>query len=409
MQLNKQIIIILVLASLLLSSIASAFYFYKKNKSSIQSKNELVTIFIAKEDIKKNTLLTLKHLAQTQIAKQYLLKKPLLKKEIVGKYTKERIFKHEMFIKEKLNTKIEKSRAKVLDYEFSSSNMNFTLFKNPNYSLIQGDLINIISVFPKVESQNERGEYTDYNTQYVAKNIRILGFLRDGFTESQAITKQKVEIKQKKKIIEKIADVKSNELILDIQPQILIRLISDFNKGNQLWMVKTKDSIQVQTIDEMEEQEAKKLQEEVHLVKLDTQDMQRKIKKTYKAKVYKYKWYEPKNNVLVKSAIIDYSNNSKEDKEQNKPKKKSVNIIIDSKKQCLNIKDKFVIGSVNRFFIRDEASIKSKTKRIYEKNTIIPYLEKLDNWYKTCDGLYVSKKVVKEISYEKALQKVGKR
>ncbi len=387
MQLNRQIIIILILASLLFSALGAAFYFYDKNKKVMKSKNKLITIYIAKDDIKRNTLLTVSHLAKTKVAKQFILNKPLLKKEILGKYTKERIYKNELFLKQKLNTKIEKSRAKVLDYKNSSYNMKFKMFKNPNYSLVQGDLINIISVYPKAGSEDKKGKYFEYETQYVSKNIKVLGFLRNGFTESETITKQKVKRFVKKKKIEEVLDIKSDEVILDIKPQVLITLLSDFNKGNQLWMVKTKESIQTEPVDKMPEKEAIKL-------------VEKKIKR-----VYKHRWYVPKTSLIKKSAIIDYTNDEKD----SDTKRKSVEIVINPKKICSSIKDKLLIGTASSFYLREKGSTKSAYKRIVQRNTIIPYIEKLSHWYKTCDGLYVSKNVVKEISYSKALKKVGKK
>jgi len=432
MQLNKQILIILILASLLFSAIGAAFYFYNKNKKAQQSKNELVTIYIAKDDIKKNTLVTVDHMGKTKIAKQYLLNKPLLKKEIIGKYTKEKIYKNEVFLKQKLNTKIEKSRAKILDFKFSSYNMKFDMFDNPNYSVAQGDMVNIISVYPKEGSENKKGKYFDFEVQYVANNIRILGFLRDGFTESETITKQKVKKVVKKKIVEETVDVKSDEVILDIKPKVLISLIKDYNKGNQLWMIKTKESVIIDPSDMLSSEEKEKLAEEEKAIleaklemeaKLKAEQMRKSkqasksqttkgVKRVYKPKIYKYKWYEPKNNVVQKSAVINYTNISSDKKKANasaKTKTKSVNIVVDSKKTCASIKDKLIIGNVNRFYIRDEGSTSSKKKKLYERNTIIPYVEKLNHWYKTCDGLYVNKNVVREISYSYAVKKAGKR
>ena len=46
-------------------------------------------------------------------------------------------------------------------------------------------------------------------------------------------------------------------------------------------------------------------------------------------------------------------------------------------------------------------------KSILEKNTIIPYVEKLDTWYRTCDGQFVSSKVANEISTELVLEFVN--
>lgn len=403
MQANKQIIIILILASLLFSALGAAFYFFKKNKEAQKSKNELVTIYIAKDDIPKGTLITVNQMAQTKIAKQFLLNKPLMKKEIIGKYTSEKIFKNEMFLKQKLTTKIEKERAKVLDFSSSSYNMQFSMFDNPNYTLVQGDFINIISVLPKGKPNN-KGKYLDFDVQYVANNIKVLGFIKDGLNESSSITKEKIKKVVKKKVIEEIINVKAQELILDINPNVLISLIKDYNKGNQLWMVKTKESIQIKPLDEMTKEEVKEFKNEV-VKPLSAKEKAKDKKRVYKPKEYKYKWYKSKVNTITKSAVIDYSN----DKDDSKTKKRSVEIKVDSQKICNSIKDKFIVGVKPRFHIRNEPTTRSSRKSILEKNTIIPYLEKLDTWYRTCDGQFVSSKVVKEISYTNALRKVGKK
>lgn len=393
MQVNKQIIIILILASLLFSAVGSAFYFYKKNKQAQQSKDELVTVFIAKENIKKGTLLTVKNLAKTKIARQYLLNKPLLKKEILGKYTNETIYQNEIFLKQKLTTKILKEKLKILDFTNSSYNFKFKNFENPNYTLIQGDFINIISVLPKGEL-NKKGKYTDFDTQYVANNIKVLGFIRDGYNESEVITKQKIKRVVKKKTVEEVIDVKADELILDMNPQVLLKLLTDYNKGNQLWMVKTKESIKV-------EEDKKELQ--VEPLKPVVKVVKKTVKKTVPKRVFKYQMYQASNSFIRKNAIIDYSN----DKEGAKSKTKSVLIKVNSSKLCKTIKDKFVVGTSYRYNVRSDASLSSKTKKLYNKNTIFPYIKKHGAWYEICDGQFVNSSVVKEVSASFVQKKVG--
>lgn len=57
MQFNKQIAIILVLVSFLLSAIAGAYYFYMENQKSIKKANQLILIYVASKNIKKNSLI----------------------------------------------------------------------------------------------------------------------------------------------------------------------------------------------------------------------------------------------------------------------------------------------------------------------------------------------------------------
>lgn len=233
MQINKQIIAIIILASLLCSAIGAALFFFKKNQQTLKAKSELVTVYIAKNDIPKDTLLTIEHLAQTTIAKEYILNTPLTKEEILGKFTNENIYKHEIFLKQKLDSQLAKEEKKILDFKKSSYNMKFELFKNPNYALVQGEYINIISVYPEGIPDN-KGRYPDFAVEYVANNIKVLGFIRDGRHESSSITKQTVKKIIEKKAIEEIEEVKSDEVILDIDLDVLLKLTQNYNKGNQL-------------------------------------------------------------------------------------------------------------------------------------------------------------------------------
>ncbi len=391
MQLNKQIITIVLLASLLVSSIGVALFLYKKNKQVQQSKDELVTVYIAKEDIPKDTLIGLEHLAQTQIAKQYILKTPLIKEEIVGKFTNERIFQHEIFIKEKLDTQIQAEEKKLLDFDKSSYNVKFEMFKNPNYALHQGEFINILSVYPKGDT-DKKGRYLDFDVRYAAKNIKILGFIRDGRYESSTITKHKIQKIINKKQQEVIEEIKADELILDIDLDVLLALIKNYNKGTQLWMVKTKQS--VEEIIKASKEEQNKL--------VDASATKIEVKPKTPTK-YMYKMYEPKRIVLTQRGVIDYAN----DKDGKSSKVQTANIVINSAKICSNIKDKFVVGASKTFYVRENASLKSKAISALPKNTIIPYVEKKEQWYKTCDENYVHETVVKPITSMQVKAKLG--
>lgn len=244
MKFNKQIALILVLASLLLTSLGIAFYFWSSGEKIKKANNELVTVYIAKVDIKKDTMITEEHIAKTTIAKQYILTKPLLEKEILGKYTKESIYKNEMFLKEKLVNELKLTNdQKVLEYEFSSYNMPMNLFQNPNYALQPDDWVNIVSVYSNSMDPNNPTTGMDdmFSVQYVAEKIKVLGFLMGGKPSMESIVKKKVEQVIKNKKETKELEVKAEELLLDIDPKVLLKLIDDYNKGKQLWMVKTKN------------------------------------------------------------------------------------------------------------------------------------------------------------------------
>jgi len=391
MQLNKQLVIIVVLASFLISSVVTALYFYKKNKEIVNTKSEMVTLYIAKEDIQPNTLIQTKHLAQTQIARQYVLNTPLTMKEILGKYTNERIYKHEVFLKQKLDTKLKQEKKKILPFNKSAYNMKFALFQNPNLALQQGEYINIISVYPKTADKKP-----DFSVQYIAPKIKVIGFLRQGKYESQTFTKQKVTKVINKKRVEVIEEVKADEMILDIDLDVLTKLVRDYNRGRQLWMTK------INHTDEPEIKEEPK-KEEIEIIAKVEDVVKTPKKKLIKPIKYKYEMYTAKDSSFTRVARIDYGNSASENS-----KTKAVNIKVDKNRICSNIDDKFIVANVAKLNIRSSNSLQSAIANKVKKNTIIPYIMKIDDWYKICDGNYVHKSVVKEFSPEQVKNKLGK-
>lgn len=387
MQLNKQIITIVLLTSLLVSSLGVALFFYKKNKQAQLNKDQLITVYIAKEDIPKDTLLGLEHLAQTQIAKQYILNTPLIKEEIVGKFTNEKIFKHEIFIKQKLDTQVQAQEKKVLEYEKSAYNVKFELFKNPNYALQQGEYINIVSVFPKGLPDN-KGRYLDFDVQYVAKELKVLGFIRDGRHESQTITKHKVQKIINKKPQEVLEEIKSDELILDIDLDVLLALIKNYNKGTQLWMVKTQANVK---------KESTKSEDSIK----EDSEFQKEV--SAKIMQYPYRMYEPKKIVHSQKGVITYAN----DKEGKKTKSQTTNIVQDKSYLCQKENSMFIVGVSRSFYLREEPSLKAKAVSVLQKNTIIPYTKKEGSWYQTCDENFIHETVVKPILKEIIKEKLG--
>jgi hypothetical protein len=378
MKFDKQLAIILVLISLLLSAIGISFYFYNKNEETKKVNNQQVKIFVASQNIKQNTLIEDKHIKEITVAKQYVLTRPLLKQEIVNKYATENIYENENFLKEKLSIapKIKKEFKKVLPSKYSSYNMEFKLFKNPNFSLEPNDIIKIISVYPI------GNEGKEYSVRYVAKNIRVLGFLSDGQETEKAIYKKKVKRLENKQQVEAIVDIKSDELILDIKEKVLISLISDYNKGGQLWMVKSREGYEEDpvTIPKKEKQ------------KSSTTKVNKPIAKAY----YPIKWYQPETMYETKTGTISYANNA------DKNASKSVTIESQFQKECKKT-DKLLLVTSNTVYLRTSPSIRAKIRKKINKNYVLPYvsISKINpNWFMICDESYVQKKDVKEISFD---------
>ncbi|MEA3228944.1 MAG: SAF domain-containing protein, partial [Campylobacterota bacterium] len=148
MKFNKQIAIILVLTSLLLSALGAVYYFYTLNQNIITKNNQLRVVYVASKDIAKHKKIEKGDLKKVQIAKKFLLATPLLNKEIIGKYTKEKIYKNDIFRKEKIINKLSDdiNNTIVEPFKYNSYNIAFKMFKNPNYAIKKGDIIDIISV-----------------------------------------------------------------------------------------------------------------------------------------------------------------------------------------------------------------------------------------------------------------------
>lgn len=400
MKFDKQIAIILVLVSLLLSAIGVSYYFYSENKKVEEQSKQLVKIYIATANIKKDTLITEENVKETSIARQYVLTKPLLKKEIVGKFAKEAIYQNEAFLKEKLSTQLEVKESKTLDYKYNSYNMDLKMFRNPNYTIEPNDVIKIVSVYENPTLNKNQAK--TYSVQYVIKNIRVLGFISDGIAIEKIIYKKKIKKIVKKKEVEEVINVKANEIILDIKEKDLLSLVSDWNRGGQLWMLKTKVD---GDDEEKNEEDLKKINEKYNTKeendkKTETNEIKKQpVKKVYK-RSYPVVWYKPRTTNKTTSATISYLDND------SIKHTKQITEKIGFTEECKKT-DKLLITTSNNVYLRKMPSIRAAITRKIYKNYVIAYIEpsKINkDWYVTCDGNYIQKKDTKLISYKEYLK-----
>ena len=371
MRFNKQIAVILVLSSLLISAIGAALFLYYENENTKKANDMQVTVFIAKKDIKKDSLIKKDDIKKTVIAKRYLLTKPLLQKEIVNKFAKDAIYKNEMFRKEKISGDIGETDAKILAFKYNSYNISFKLFSNPNYALNKGDIINIISVYPRSKDKNNM----NYSVKYVAKAVKVLGFLEKGKIVEKGVRKVKRLVKTKNKKLKEpkyeLINVFANEIVLDISDKIILSTINDYNKGKQLWMVKTNQVLP-------------------KIKKPSKKPTKKRVKKSYP-----YKMYLPKSLSQTRTGVIQYKDSSIGDISHNAV------ISSNSIQECLS-QNKVVIGISKKVLLHSIPSLNGKIKKILYKNYIIPYKKKINSiWYETCDGQYIHKNELREITYNK--------
>ncbi len=386
MKFNKQMAIILVLLSLLLSALGSAFYFYKLNEKSIIQNNQLRVICVASKNIDKNTKIQKEHLKKVKIAKKYVLATPLMEKEIIGKYAKVNIYKNDLFRKEKIMNKLgdDVNKTVVDGFKNNSYNIAFNMFKNPNYSVKKGDTIDIISVYPTTPTKFTSSPNA---VQYVASQIQILGFLSDGNETAKSINKVTVTKTVKKKKVKQVLNKKADELLIDIDSGVLLSLIDDYNRGNQLWMVKTHKKEKIKVEEEKSIVEVKK-------IKKPKVGNKSKVKRVYRTKMYKTKSrYE---NV---KATIYYG----DDKEASVVKNRKLKV----ETKC-NLTH-YLLGISNKVHLRSGSSNRYKIKKIIYKNYIIPFHTMVnEDWFMTCDGYYIHRNEVKLITISDAKKRLAK-
>lgn len=378
MKFNKQTAIILVLASLLLSTIGAAFYFYNMHQTTLQNNNKKVKVYVAKDAIKKNKEITINDIKEHLITKQELLSIPLTQQEIIGKFAKVDIFRNELFMKEKISdVPIETEEKELLTHKNNSYNIAYKFFRNPNYTLIKGDYIDIVTSYQKTVA-----ELPEYSTQYIGRNIKVLGFSYAGQSVPKGVYPQKIKKVINKKTTEVIEQAKADEIILDIESKPLLALIDDFQKkGNQMWMIKSKSRVDKKTTPTPK--------------KVASTEKTKSVKRSYP-----YRWYVPKSSITNAKGTIEYANKPGEISQT-----KQARIVYSYENECAK-RDKLLLGIANYVHLRSGTSFQNRILRRVYRNYIITYKEKQGSWYKTCDNKYVHTNEVTEISKEFALEKM---
>lgn len=363
MKFNKEIGIILILGSLLLSAIGAALYLYYENENTKVENSKTVTVYVAKDNIKKDQLIKKEHIAKINIQKKYILTKPLLLNDVENKYAKENIYKNETFIKEKLTAKVIIEKPKNLAFKNNIYNMGFKLFKNPNYSLKKGDLIKIASVRPFSKDKKNM----KYKVRFVADQLKVIGFLEKGKHVEKPRRVEKQQIKSKKASKEtkpkfRLVTVFADDILIDMPSETLLELLNDYNIGEQLWMARTNKDI-VKVIEKPKEKK-------------------KGIKKPKKI-IYNFVLYRPRNISYNKTATIEYL-------DKKIPRKSSSVTLTDNLQAQCNQTNKYLIGASRVVDLRTKPSLKAKIVRKVRRNYIIPYKKVINkDWIEVCDGTFV--------------------
>ncbi len=229
---DLKLIVIILLLFLLLVSLGGIYYFYQQNLTIEKKQNEIVSVYVAKNNISANSIIKEKDLKLQKLQKTAVPFKIVIKSEIVGKYATVPIFKDEPIRPEKISKLVKKkdanSTAKLAKHDLY--NISSKLFRNPNYMLKSGDLIDIVGVW------QENGEFV---VKYIANSAEVYGFLFRGVLEEKAIKKvEKTTIdKKSKKKVKTVTNRYADEFLIDTDEDIITSIIEAHNKGDQLWMV----------------------------------------------------------------------------------------------------------------------------------------------------------------------------
>ncbi len=229
---DSKLFVIISLLFLLLVSLSGLFYLYQQNESIQKAQDTQIKLIVAKHDINQNSKIKKEDLKTILMAKSMVTFKPLIEGEIIGKYAAVPIFKEEPIRSEKISKLIEKedhnSTAKKAKYDLY--NIATKHFKNTNYMLKSGDLIDIIGVW------EENGKFV---ITYCAESAEVHGFLFHGVLEEKAMKKVDKVVKDPKTKKEVIIPryQQADEILLDTDGKIITSIIKAHNKGDQLWMV----------------------------------------------------------------------------------------------------------------------------------------------------------------------------
>lgn len=248
---NRRIRLIMgILVGLILFSSSIALLMYSKQSDLKKQVEDHIEVYVTSKHLNKGDLIGPKDIQKVFLPKSYLAFTPLTQSEIMGRYASVEIFAKEPLRKEKLSlvkpsmdeSVVFKSIEKVEVTEITKSEeilndtitISLSVFKNMDYSLRNGDTIDILSVFPKQTRKND----FSFETKYVALKVTIKSFISNG-----AKTTQYIGQTAKGKLL------KADSVIFEMRPKDLKNFLSVYYKtlqlysskvysGGNLWIVK---------------------------------------------------------------------------------------------------------------------------------------------------------------------------
>jgi len=248
---NRQIrLIIGVLTGLVLFSSSLAFLFYTKQEKALSSVDEVLSVYVAKNNIVRGKMITAEDLELSKLPKSHLLTTPLSDVEIIGRYANVDIYAKELIRAEKLALLEPKEQEAVKNKELKTSQesseeeivksdtltLPLSLFQNLDTTLKAGESIDIVSILPtKLKSRDE-----DFDTKYIATDVSIDSFVSGSKTLQSAVVETEKSLVYADSVVFVMSPTEIKnffELYYKSQGINANRVYNKENKGH-LWMVK---------------------------------------------------------------------------------------------------------------------------------------------------------------------------
>ena len=248
---NRQIrLIIGVLTGLVLFTSSLAFLFYTKQDKALSSVDEVLSVYVAKNNIVRGKMITAEDLELSKLPKSHLLTTPLSDVEIIGRYANVDIYAKELIRAEKLallepkEQEVVKNKEVKISQESSEEEvvkpdtltLPLSLFQNLDTTLKAGERIDIVSILPKkLQSRDE-----DFDTKYVATGVIIDSFVFGVTTLKTPVMEAEKSLVYADSVVFAMSpkEIKNFfELYYKSQGINANRVYNKENKGH-LWMVK---------------------------------------------------------------------------------------------------------------------------------------------------------------------------
>lgn len=208
-------------------------YMIREQNSSDSEKN--VAVYVAAKNIVTGQKITPDDIVLRSLPYDYVGAEPLSMTDIVDHYARVDIMKNDYLRFEKLSLKMPSMNESIADIQKIAENNSskegvthdvisipLSVFKNPDTSLRVGEHIDIVGISEYGEEKHQ------FTTHYIALNLSVSGFMKDGKkveTIVSVTTDEKTQVSTK---------VLADEILLDMSPKEIGRFLSLYYRSQEL-------------------------------------------------------------------------------------------------------------------------------------------------------------------------------